>query len=494
MNYRIPFLRLTSAFFFVGLFAATLVAQTESVADLRDRMEQEFAGSNLDELDLLAPRQFNRAQDSRDAALKLIEGNREESLIRIKLQHALEELEASRRAAGAARKTFGDALIEREAARDARADSLSPESWKRAENLLSNALRKFEQRGSTGQPATDDIIGTYRAARLEATRTQVLGPARARLQQAEQRGAEKQFPTLLLRANQALGLAEANLSQGKIEEAQDEAETAEKIADRTLALLAYVESAQRARNSWEAALLPYEDLLDELAAYLDGELDASKCGAAHRDQLLELIDSQFDSLETLAADQKSMLDALEQSLAETQTGLSDAQNRIRELENRVETVEDQRTSAREALQTRAETAERITRAQDTFKAGEAVVLQNADGTVTIRLQGLKFAAGATALTKIHRRLLDRAVVAIAQFPGTRIRVEGHTDSGGGAEINQMLSESRAQHVAEYLTRKMKKLAGKIESVGFGESRPLVSNNTVENRKRNRRIDVVLVLQ
>lgn len=490
----------------IFLFVSALVAagiilhspataqQIESVGDLRERMEQAFAGAALEELDLLAPRQYNRARDSRDAALKLIEGNREENLIRIKLLHALEELDNARRSASAARKTFGDALIERDAALDAGADTLSAASWKRGEDLLQAALRKFEQRGGAGSAPGDDIIGTYRAARLDATRTRTLGPARAELKRAEQRGAERQFPTLLLRASQSLGRAEANLAQGKIEEAEAEAYAAVKMARRAQALLACVETAQKSKTSWESALLPYEDLLDEIAAALDGELDPAKYGATHRERLMRLLDARFDSLEALTADQQSMLGELEQSLREAQTSLADAQNRIRELENRVVTVEDQRTSARAALQTQAETADRIARAQDTFKPGEAVVLPSADGTVTIRLQGLQFAAGASALTNTHRQLLDRAIIAIAQFPGARIRVEGHTDTGGGADGNQKLSETRAQHVAVYLSQKMKRPSGEIQAVGFGESRPLVANDSAANRQRNRRIDLVLLLQ
>jgi len=490
----------------IFIFMAALVAasvffpfpataqQTENVGDLRERMEQAFAGAALEELDLLAPRQYNRARDSRDAALKLIEGNREESLIRIKLLGALEELDNARRSASAARKAFGDALIERDAALDAGADSLSAASWKRAEDLLQSALRKFEQRGGTGQPTGDDIIGTYRAARLEATRTRILSPARDELKLAEQRGAERQFPTLLLRASQALGRAEANLTQGRIEEAEAEAQVAETIARRAQALLTGVESAQRSKTPWESALLPYEDLLDELAAYLNGELDPTKYGAAHRDRLMRLFDARFDSLETLAADQQSMLGELEQSLREAQTSLADAQNRIRELENRVVTVEDQRSTAREALQAQAETAERIARAQEVFKPGEAVVLPSADGTVTIRLQGLQFAAGASALTKAHRQILDRAIIAMAQFPNARLRVEGHTDTGGGADVNQNLSETRAQQVADYLAQKMKRPGEQIQAVGFGESRPLVAGDSAANRLRNRRIEIVLLLQ
>ncbi|MBU0508265.1 OmpA family protein [bacterium] len=471
----------------------SLPAFAQSATELRRQAEEQFANAIYEDLDLLVPRQFGRAQDSYDAARKLIADGREENLYRMKLQQALDELDAARRAAGSARKAFANVLIEREAAYDLAADSINPESWKRVENLLRDELRQFERR-STGTPDLTDLVATYRAVRHEALRTQVLGSARARIREAEQKGAEKQVPTLLLRANQAVGRAEANLTQGKVEDARLEAQKAENSARQAIAMLSYIEFAQRAKQPWEAALLPYDDLLAELAAYLDGFLDLSRGGPACREQLFNLVDARSDSLESLAADQQAMLEGLEASLADAQTSLSDAQDRIAELEKRVATVENQRTTAREALLSRTETVERIARAQEVFKPGEAVVLQNADGNVTLRLQGLQFDAGATHLTKVHQKVLDRAIVAMAQFPGSRIRVEGHTDAGGGEEINQMLSESRAQQVAEYLAQKMKKAAGEVEYAGFGETKPIASNDSAEGRRRNRRIDVVLILQ
>ena len=69
-------------------------------------------------------------------------------------------------------------------------------------------------------------------------------------------------------------------------------------------------------------------------------------------------------------------------------------------------------------------------------------------------------------------------------------IEGHTDSQGSDEVNQKLSGNRATAVAEYLMANMG-VQTPINSQGFGESRPVASNDTPEGRAKNRRIDVVI---
>ena len=72
-------------------------------------------------------------------------------------------------------------------------------------------------------------------------------------------------------------------------------------------------------------------------------------------------------------------------------------------------------------------------------------------------------------------------------PTVAIEIGGHTDSEGTPERNQRLSDRRAQSVYDYLTRKGVE-AKKLVAVGYGETRPLVPNDSAENRAKNRRIE------
>jgi len=70
------------------------------------------------------------------------------------------------------------------------------------------------------------------------------------------------------------------------------------------------------------------------------------------------------------------------------------------------------------------------------------------------------------------------------------RIEGHTDSSGSAEINQQLSQQRAEAVMQALEARGVD-AARLSAEGYGAERPLASNDTEEGRSANRRVEVYL---
>ena len=66
-------------------------------------------------------------------------------------------------------------------------------------------------------------------------------------------------------------------------------------------------------------------------------------------------------------------------------------------------------------------------------------------------------------------------------------IEGHTDDVGSTALNESLSQSRASAIADVLTQKFRISPTRVKGIGYGESRPLVSNETPEGRKQNRRV-------
>jgi outer membrane protein OmpA-like peptidoglycan-associated protein len=83
---------------------------------------------------------------------------------------------------------------------------------------------------------------------------------------------------------------------------------------------------------------------------------------------------------------------------------------------------------------------------------------------------------------------DKVGQIIKGFPSAKILISGHTDSDGDAQINQKLSEQRAEAVRLYLINTFNIEASRIESKGFGEEQPIVNNDTPENKTLNRRIE------
>ena len=90
----------------------------------------------------------------------------------------------------------------------------------------------------------------------------------------------------------------------------------------------------------------------------------------------------------------------------------------------------------------------------------------------------------------HKELADFASF-MKQYPGVKVEIDGHTDAMGSDDYNQRLSQRRAEAVRTYLVQKLGMNPALLKAVGFGESRPIATNDTEEGRAKNRRIEAVL---
>ncbi|HEY3295707.1 MAG TPA: OmpA family protein [bacterium] len=479
---------LFSVFCFL-LFALPALAQTATSSPDLDSLLAKTGAALADArsqgLDLLSPRHFEKAQAAYDEARSLIAKKSQEDLTHIRLKLAQDELESARTTASSAQQKLGDVLDARSSALAAGADTLSQDLWRKADDRFRAAVRDFEKSPS-GNIKAGDLIGSYRKARLEALRNGILKGAREKLAQMDHKRAEKDVPVMVLRSQQAMSRAEADVAKDNLDAARIDARIAEREATHALSMIDYIEKVRKTKQPWETAVLPYDDLLDSVASYLGGSMDYSRgVGVYSLSQLISLIRSRQDSLQALTTHQQQTLKSLEASLSDAQTKLADATNRISEMQSRLGMAT---TPAQGAAAT-----EQMARAQSVFRSGEASVLQGENGSVIIRLAGSLFPAGATKLDKARQKVLDRAADAISLFPGAAIRVEGHTDSVGTAEKNQTVSTERAQSVASYLVAKLKVTSDRIPAQGYGSTRPVAPNATPEGRARNRRVDIVLTV-
>ncbi len=85
-------------------------------------------------------------------------------------------------------------------------------------------------------------------------------------------------------------------------------------------------------------------------------------------------------------------------------------------------------------------------------------------------------------------LLDEVADVLRSNPSIHVRIEGHTDSKGNNRYNKKLSDERAASVVQYLVDKGIE-AYRLESVGFGEERPIEDNSTEAGRAANRRVEI-----
>jgi OmpA-OmpF porin, OOP family len=107
----------------------------------------------------------------------------------------------------------------------------------------------------------------------------------------------------------------------------------------------------------------------------------------------------------------------------------------------------------------------------------------------VALPGLYFDFGQAKLQPGSEATLSACVQALKTLPG-RWRVEGHTDAVGSEQANRALSLARAQAVQQALAARAQVLAGRLEAVGLGASRPVGDNASADGRARNRRVELV----
>jgi outer membrane protein OmpA-like peptidoglycan-associated protein len=103
---------------------------------------------------------------------------------------------------------------------------------------------------------------------------------------------------------------------------------------------------------------------------------------------------------------------------------------------------------------------------------------------------LTFETGSTALTAASAQVVDALGRTMKAYPGVNISLEGFTDSSGDAAANRALSRRRADAIKDKLVQ-AGIAADRIATAGYGQERPVASNDTEEGRARNRRTEVVV---
>lgn len=125
-----------------------------------------------------------------------------------------------------------------------------------------------------------------------------------------------------------------------------------------------------------------------------------------------------------------------------------------------------------------------------FYKQEVDIFPNLDGSILIRLSTLKFASGRSGINKKYYDMLARLKRALDIYDDREVHIEGHSDNQGDARGNRALSLKRAESVRDFLISAGVD-AGRLKTLGFGEVRPIASNDYKKGREMNRRIDVII---
>lgn len=238
-----------------------------------------------------------------------------------------------------------------------------------------------------------------------------------------------------------------------------------------------------------------ERLANERAAAAKREADAkaARAAAEQRQREEEAARKQAEVDRLLAEKQKAeaerqrMAAELESARsaaakAEADRARADAQAREQQASEAARRAEE---AARQALEEK-----QALRASLLARFNQILTTRDTDRGLVVTMADVLFDVGKFDLRAEARERLARFSGVVLAYPTLRITVEGHTDSTGSDELNQRLSEQRADAVRNYLIsqglpRDM------ISSQGFGKNMPIADNATAAGRQQNRRVELIV---
>lgn len=239
----------------------------------------------------------------------------------------------------------------------------------------------------------------------------------------------------------------------------------------------------------------------EAQAKAAAEAQAQKLALAEANQRAEAAERARAEAEKAAAQAQVERAKLEAQRAETQAQDAEAQRAAAQAQVEQAAAETARAQAEaqaaQQLRQQAEAERQKAEADRAQVRAELqrqlnIILETRDTArgLIVNMSDVLFDSAKATLRAGAREKLAKVSGIILAHPGLKLEIEGHTDSVGGDEYNQRLSEQRANAVRDYLIHEGIK-ADAITAKGFGKTRPVASNATPEGRQRNRRVEMVV---
>lgn len=173
-----------------------------------------------------------------------------------------------------------------------------------------------------------------------------------------------------------------------------------------------------------------------------------------------------------------------------------SKQKIKELESKVDELESQREAEREQFEKMKQMLEQ--RLKEQIKNDEVSLKMTEGGLVIILSDSILFDSGKAELKNDALPVLDKVISIIkSEVPEKNIGISGHTDNvpitHSSWKSNWELSTARSTNVLHYLEENGVP-AAKLSATGYGEYRPVASNDTAAGRSKNRRVEIVILPQ
>jgi OOP family OmpA-OmpF porin len=451
------------------------IAEVENPADKINRLENDLATAYKNQLNVLAPTWFAKAESSLGKARKGLEQGEELSeILRYSAEGELQLLKAEE-IAKVARTTLADVIKSRGLARQAGASKLGDDYTDAEQEFLS--LTKAIEKGDLAyaEKRKVGLAETFHSLEIRAIKDETLGEVRTLIERAKDNRVDKIAPQSFNISQNKLSETDAFITQHPYEK-----EMMRQKADEALfmsqRMLQVADQSEKFKNMKpEETTLWMEKILYEITAKL--------AATDMRNQTYDIqVKNIVNSIDSLQKDHQFMSNKVKLLQAEIETKNS----QIAELEGK--TLEQQMVKERLAAEKRFN--ELFTEVQNLFSPDEAEVYKKG-GSLVIRLRAIQFPVGKSVIMPDNYPLISKIQQSIRTFGEPDVIIEGHTDSTGSPEVNELLSQERAESVRQYLLANKTLSNDRIVAVGYGSSKPLASNETEEGRAVNRRIDIII---
>lgn len=407
----------------------------------------------------------------------------------------LKRLRAALKQAERSKELLREVLYARSKARHAKAQVIYPEKYAEVEKKLMKASMAVENRKiEKAKEMRAELIGNYAGIELDALKTNISRKARAAIAKAEEKEAGKYAPKTLKLAEEQLALTLDILSAGRTQtqKAGAHADRAVYLANKSIYITVLIKDFKRRDFTKEEQVLWYQEQLELINKPFRKGLALNR---PNRDVVMGM---------------QEEIDRLIQAGTATERASSTTRRDVRALQKRIDTLTakyeqeiarlNKKMLSSGALMEKQllnlENANRMAQARfdkirSIFTEEEAYVYRQGNN-VLLETHAFDFKVGGAEIDSGNFDLLKKIMKAINIFDNPDVIVIGHTDSTGSAALNMKLSQKRARTVASFLKKLGKINAANIDVRGYGEARPVASNETKEGRERNRRIEVSII--
>ncbi len=408
--------------------------------------------------ELLAPESYNKTLDSLESAMKAAHNNNADTANR-EASEGLKIMNKVNSDTESNRKILSEVISARERALNAGVLTLQAEKLAELdEDLKATATLVEDGNIEKAKQRRPKLIDGYAQLELATLKQGTADLAKSAIANAKQQGAKKYAPKTLARAEEEMALAVSILDADRTqtEKADVQANKAKWLAEQSAAITETVKDFDRRDYTMEDVVLWHQSQLSTVNEPLGGQLpfneSSDKPVLSLRNAIIQLKDAEDKYGKQLALTEKDRL-AL-------------------------------------AAQDRA-SKEKFEKVQAMFTEREANVYRQRQN-VLISAHGFQFPTGQSEIQAGNFPLMNKIIRAIKIFPDSRIEVTGHTDSTGADNTNQNLSQARAMKVGKFLTEVGELAPNRITTRGYGESRPVATNETAAGRAENRRVEIRII--